>query len=1078
MKRRVIISKLPQAQSGLETKMRNLRAGLGFNANTMPWPVMAGKLSAPDIEVNETLQPVAREDANLEAEKDEIAVVPEADKSGIPSTYKIGGKRHYQGGTPLNLPNDSFIFSDTARMRIKDPVMLAQFGMPFKKGGYTPAEIAKKYNVNPYKKILADPDADQRQKDTAELMISNYNLKLAKLALLQESMKGFPQGIPAIAMPYIQQMQINPEEFLQMTPGAGEDQSATADNMAYGGMLTAKDGLTKKAQAKKPLPPGYVSPAHEVPGRTMPFVKNTGLGFDPSERYDYPQLTEATGSYRPVYDMYLEAQNTNDIPTIHRIINEIERKKDELPWYSWDMAYNSYKDKYSDFAAHLYERVERIKKRDAEREVRNTKEKQAAEYNKKIDAAADRLNKKLQAATTSVEKSQIDSELKQLNKLRPQNRTVISGSGPFEQIAYMPGTIAPAITAGVNYIIQGAANKLANTFSDKTIVQSDNPYGYSEKDIELLNKLAEVKDEETSTTPTEPVSTTTPTTTTAADTSGVKIQTPKTEVKKTTLPTETTKSDATRQKQPAPKAPKRNPNIPESVWKIMEQNRLAKEGSKKYGGEAGVRKVRIKSLGTYAEGGLVKAKHGIAGIPEKGETYNGKNVSGTYLDPASGDVIVNYSDGTAEQIPNSASLVQQAKKKFAESSASAALGQKEYDELVAAYKKAEAAYKRNPKEKHAEVEAFQKLYHQYLPDVARNIIAQEDPTTHAKNQSFIPFDTEGNEDALFGKRTKKYFEALEKLKPAEAKEEAKPGKTTVEGKTTTSGDTGTAYDPTLYAGSLNVPRQGVRPFIPVQNMLDIGRSFQRLLTQKTRMPWEAKATIPTPKVAYYDPRGEIDAQRAAMATLANATGAFSGAQAQRAALSQMAGQGFRGAADTLGRYNNMNVGVANQYFSKLADAETKQSLLDADRATRLYDKTNVALEARDRQKNINRDLLVNSINAGLTAGAHIYNLNTLYPQYAVNPFGMVYGHDFKPVKPTYKTPQDYAQMYDDLLNNHPYLQQKPEVALEILKKSLGDNTPTNYEAYTQYKGNRGVTPYYPGAPEGYVTHPSQYYENS
>ena len=45
-------------------------------------------------------------------------------------------------------------------------------------------------------------------------MIANNNLKLGQLALVQESMKGFPQGIPEIAMPYIEHLQMNPEEFM------------------------------------------------------------------------------------------------------------------------------------------------------------------------------------------------------------------------------------------------------------------------------------------------------------------------------------------------------------------------------------------------------------------------------------------------------------------------------------------------------------------------------------------------------------------------------------------------------------------------------------------------------------------------------------------------------------------------------------------------------------------------------------------------------------------------------------------------------------------------------------------------
>ena len=218
MKKKVKITALPKAQQGL-------------NVGAAPW----GKsydFSEPGISVNSTLQPVPRAEANLEAEKGEIAMLP--GKGGIPSTFKIGGNRHSSGGTPLNLPPDSFIFSDTKKMKIKDPEILMQFG---KKGGsYTPAKLAKQYNINDYKKVLADPDADDLQKETAEGMISNYNLKLSKLALLQESKKGFPQGIPIAAMPYIETMQMDPSQFLPQQPQMGQQPGPDNVQMSmYGG---------------------------------------------------------------------------------------------------------------------------------------------------------------------------------------------------------------------------------------------------------------------------------------------------------------------------------------------------------------------------------------------------------------------------------------------------------------------------------------------------------------------------------------------------------------------------------------------------------------------------------------------------------------------------------------------------------------------------------------------------------------------------------------------------------------------------------------------------------------------------
>lgn len=195
---------------------------------------MADSLSTKEVKKKTTLGPVPESIATLEAEEGEWALIP--DVGGLPAHYKIGGKRHSQGGTPLNLPENSFIFSDTAGMKIKDPKIQEEFGMPIKKGGYTPADIAKKYDINKYREILADKTTDKMAKETAEKMISNYNVKLAKLALYQESKKGFPDGIPTVALPYLAMNAVQPQDVLPLketqTPAmrGAMDEVEAADN--------------------------------------------------------------------------------------------------------------------------------------------------------------------------------------------------------------------------------------------------------------------------------------------------------------------------------------------------------------------------------------------------------------------------------------------------------------------------------------------------------------------------------------------------------------------------------------------------------------------------------------------------------------------------------------------------------------------------------------------------------------------------------------------------------------------------------------------------------------------------------
>lgn len=200
---------------------------------------------------NDTLQPVDREEANLEAEKDEEVVMP--NYKGMSAKFRVGGKRHSEGGTPLNLPDDSFVFSDTKAMKIKDPNILKIFGKPPKKGGYTPAELAKGYDINKFRKILDDPMSDSIQRKTAEEMIGNYNILLGKLALAQESKKGFPQGIPFIAEPYLMINQVSPEDVLPMP----EEQGMEGMQAPQQQMPMNKYGGAKKVRIKQ-LPQAQV----------------------------------------------------------------------------------------------------------------------------------------------------------------------------------------------------------------------------------------------------------------------------------------------------------------------------------------------------------------------------------------------------------------------------------------------------------------------------------------------------------------------------------------------------------------------------------------------------------------------------------------------------------------------------------------------------------------------------------------------------------------------------------------------------------------------------------------------------
>ena len=205
---KVRIKKLPQARTGYQ-----VQGALVNDVPSMGGADYNAYIGKPKLRESKYITAVPRDEANLEAEGGET-VYGDINGDGLPEHQIIKGPRHHSGGVPLSLPEDTFIFSDTRGMRIKDPKVLAMFGKGGTNKSYTPAELAKQYDIQKYRKVLEDPDSDAIERKSAELMMKKYVIKLGCLALAQESMKGFPQGIPAVAKPCMEARGITEEQIL------------------------------------------------------------------------------------------------------------------------------------------------------------------------------------------------------------------------------------------------------------------------------------------------------------------------------------------------------------------------------------------------------------------------------------------------------------------------------------------------------------------------------------------------------------------------------------------------------------------------------------------------------------------------------------------------------------------------------------------------------------------------------------------------------------------------------------------------------------------------------------------------
>ena len=98
-----------------------------------------------DEDVRYSLSSVPRDKANIEAEGGET-VLTDLTNDGRFGLYGIKGPRHSSGGVPMFLPEQSFIYSDTDKMKFTRNEM-AMFGIESKKKK-TPATISRKYDLN------------------------------------------------------------------------------------------------------------------------------------------------------------------------------------------------------------------------------------------------------------------------------------------------------------------------------------------------------------------------------------------------------------------------------------------------------------------------------------------------------------------------------------------------------------------------------------------------------------------------------------------------------------------------------------------------------------------------------------------------------------------------------------------------------------------------------------------------------------------------------------------------------------------------------------------------------------------
>lgn len=274
-----------------------------------------------------TITKVPRDEANLEAEGGETVLT--FDPSGYPLFYEIKGPRHSNNGVPLNLPDDSFIFSDTKSMMIKDPMILKMFNKPPKKGGYTPADLSKQFlSLNKYRGILQDPTSDKIAVETAELMIKKAVSKLGALALAQEAKKGFPQGIPVVAQAYMKENNLTEKDFLPDAEQAPQSQG----DQGMQGMQQQAPAPQPQMQGEQPMMPDGSPVAMPEEVAPQPGMRYGGIYADGGMADVIGEITETVRASMeggmPINEIVINLiQNKIDLDDIHQVLMNLNIPK-------------------------------------------------------------------------------------------------------------------------------------------------------------------------------------------------------------------------------------------------------------------------------------------------------------------------------------------------------------------------------------------------------------------------------------------------------------------------------------------------------------------------------------------------------------------------------------------------------------------------------------------------------------------------------------------------------------------------------------------------------------------------------
>jgi hypothetical protein len=181
------------------------------------------------------------------------------------------------------------------------------------------------------------------------------------------------------------------------------------------------------------------------------------------------------------------------------------------------------------------------------------------------------------------------------------------------------------------------------------------------------------------------------------------------------------------------------------------------------------------------------------------------------------------------------------------------------------------------------------------------------------------------------------------------------------------------------------PKPQMGPEWWLQDVIKTAGAAGDMARVQKRLPWAPKLNPQLMDPTFYDPTRELAATQEQYNIGMQGATAYAPSQALNSRQSQMAGQGAKAAADILGRYNNLNVGQANQFAATKTQVLNQANASNAEITKGLFDATTIANQQYDNAKNQARQELRQSYIDAITNKEQAYALNQLYPNYQIDP---------------------------------------------------------------------------------------------